>query len=521
MLVNNMEIKKISNLNSKEELISFEGDRLSIFNNDNMGILRKILIDSLNVERTKKLLIRYGWNCGYMDALKVKKQLIVNSDKDKILFGIIMQYMKGIGDIELETFKIDHVRKKCLLKTKIFNSFEAEQHLHYCGLCDSPVCWSLMGYAGGYVSALLENYVFFKEIKCLGKGDPYCQLVGKTPDEWGNSIETDIYNEKDILSEELNIPFEKTMYQNLDKSFILFQQKLADVILKGEGLIGITQIVSQFMKGAVFVFDKCFNLLAGNSNNCGNFKIQAYLKNFFINNKKYLASLDKKYIKFDFESGSKKYSSILLPITAGNDVLGFVVLVNKDITNNFFNKDLIILIQYTANVCGLELIKQRQITNLEEQFRGDFIDILLSRKYSSEKSIVTWGLRLGHNLEKPHRVLVMNIEKEELYSLKKDILRTATSYIKKIYSSALCAEVKGNILIFLPEETCNKKNIKCMISNIKEKLEKNFSKIKISFGVGNVAYKIDDYHKCFMQARKALEILETYGKKDRVLFYEE
>ena len=52
------------------------------------------------------------------------------------------------------------------------DSYVAEQHVHHYGKSDAPVCWSLVGYASGYVSACLGQEIYFRETECLAQGAP-------------------------------------------------------------------------------------------------------------------------------------------------------------------------------------------------------------------------------------------------------------------------------------------------------------------------------------------------------------
>jgi transcriptional regulator with PAS, ATPase and Fis domain len=65
-------------------------------------------------------------------------------------------------------------------------SYEAEQHLLHLGRADQPVCWSLTGFASGYMSYCNGKPIYCLETRCVGKGDAVCQIVGKAAEEWGD-----------------------------------------------------------------------------------------------------------------------------------------------------------------------------------------------------------------------------------------------------------------------------------------------------------------------------------------------
>src|SRR5436190_1081011 len=51
------------------------------------------------------------------------------------------------------------------------DSYEAEQHLLHLGQADEPVCWTLVGFASGYMSCVYGKEVIAIEDRCRGKGD--------------------------------------------------------------------------------------------------------------------------------------------------------------------------------------------------------------------------------------------------------------------------------------------------------------------------------------------------------------
>jgi transcriptional regulator with PAS, ATPase and Fis domain len=68
------------------------------------------------------------------------------------------------------------------------DSYEAEQHLLHVGPSDEPVCWTLTGFASGYLSRAHDQEVYCLEERCRGKGDACCRVVGRPLQEWGDAI---------------------------------------------------------------------------------------------------------------------------------------------------------------------------------------------------------------------------------------------------------------------------------------------------------------------------------------------
>lgn len=68
------------------------------------------------------------------------------------------------------------------------DSYEAEQHLLHLGRAEAPVCWTLTGFASGYLSRAHGRDIYCLEERCRGKGDAVCRLVGRPAEDWGETM---------------------------------------------------------------------------------------------------------------------------------------------------------------------------------------------------------------------------------------------------------------------------------------------------------------------------------------------
>jgi transcriptional regulator with PAS, ATPase and Fis domain len=57
------------------------------------------------------------------------------------------------------------------------------------GQADEPVCWSLCGFASGYLSYANGREIYCMEETCVGKGDAVCRVVGRDAQGWGERME--------------------------------------------------------------------------------------------------------------------------------------------------------------------------------------------------------------------------------------------------------------------------------------------------------------------------------------------
>ena len=170
-------------------IIRLHEQRVVILSAAAMGLLRKELIDTLGLETTRRLMLRFGYADGYHDAVSLRERSKWATPLEGLKAGAVLHRLEGI--VRAEITKVEHDATSGRFEEEVFwhDSYAAEQHVHHYGKTDVPVCWSLAGYASGYVSACLGQEIYFRERECLAQGAPKCSAVGKDAESWGDDLE--------------------------------------------------------------------------------------------------------------------------------------------------------------------------------------------------------------------------------------------------------------------------------------------------------------------------------------------
>lgn len=405
-----------------EELIKFLPDQGKIFLCGSratladayaFGKLRKDLIENLGIDRAKGFLIRYGWSCGYQMAMSLKEQFSWDSHLEWTYSGPIMHRLTGFVSTQPNNEDFDPETGIWLRNAVWRNSVEAEQHILHVGLHHEPVCWMLTGFASGYNSAYLGRTVIFKEIKCMGKGDEYCTNIGKTVEDWGDEILPELaYYQESKISVELAETYRRiTIQNNILERTVAVHERLTECILNGRGVDNISKNLSELMKCHVLVDDRHFA------------PISVYIDEklpgadlpedlFLISNSyklkrdKYFFRKQKRPFELNLEYANKLIYRLICPILVGSRLLGYVSLFRLHSAFSEMDK---IGLEHAATVIALELIKQKEIAQVENRIKGDFIDDLLSGDFDKVSSIVNRARALDYDITVPHRVLMISV----------------------------------------------------------------------------------------------------------------
>jgi len=187
-------------------VMRFAGERVLIFDAVALGLLRKQLFDSFGHRAARAILTRFGYSHGWRTAEALREVIPWTDEREWRIAGGRLHRLKGLVTFE----PVPAGRRDAREGPEPFadaiwkESYEAEQHLLLLGQADEPVCWTLTGFASGYLSRANGRQVYAVEEACRGKGDAVCRMLARSRDEWGEAIEKELpFYETDCLEEAL------------------------------------------------------------------------------------------------------------------------------------------------------------------------------------------------------------------------------------------------------------------------------------------------------------------------------
>ena len=170
-------------------VIRLHDQRVVILSAAAMGLLRKELIDTLGLETARRVAIRFGFADGYHDAVNLRERSTWTDPVEGVRAGAVLQTLEGIVRPEVRRIEYDAATGRFEEEVVWHDSYVAEQHVHHYGKTAAPVCWSLVGYASGFVSACIGKEIYFREMSCVGQGAKHCVAMGRDAESWGADLE--------------------------------------------------------------------------------------------------------------------------------------------------------------------------------------------------------------------------------------------------------------------------------------------------------------------------------------------
>jgi two-component system response regulator HydG len=186
MRATDLDLRELLSFDPGGGVIRFGGERVLLFDAVALGIVRKELIDNLGVTAARGILTRIGYAHGWRTAESLRTEFPWESEREWRIAGGRLHMLRGFVIVEPSALPasggpvpfVDSIWRE---------SYEAEQHL--IGKADEPVCWTLTGFASGYLSFANGRDIYCIEDRCHGKGDATCHLVGRFKEDWGAAID--------------------------------------------------------------------------------------------------------------------------------------------------------------------------------------------------------------------------------------------------------------------------------------------------------------------------------------------
>ena len=190
MKANDLDMRELLHFEPNGGVITFGRDRVVIFDTVALGIIRRELIATLGVSAARGILTRFGYAHGRRTAESLRDAFPWDDDGEWRRSGGRLHTIQGQVILEAldRGVAADHPTRP-FAEANWHDSYEAEQHLLHLGRADYPVCWSLIGYASGYLSYCNGREVYCVEDRCRAKGDAVCHFIGKFKERWGDAIE--------------------------------------------------------------------------------------------------------------------------------------------------------------------------------------------------------------------------------------------------------------------------------------------------------------------------------------------
>lgn len=509
--------------------------RILILNANAIGILRKDLIYTLGQEKAKGFLIRFGFNNGFRDVENLMNDFPRIDKEDRYHLARNFHTFIGMANVISAEKKSSDIEHTWMCEGSWYDSYEAEHHVKHFGPATEPVCWTLVGYASGIMSAFFGERVIIKEVSCAAMGDQHCRYVGMKLSDWGEEIRPELqYYHGTTLGQGMEWPKASVMEQNeaLRQSVAIHEQ-LTKMVLNGEDISTITSAVGKIMNGTVMVEDQSFQPVAYFSPTATTegrqqppFSTGDIISDWRLRHLAVKLTQENKPVILPSELTKRPITQFVFPVISKMEVIGYVSLIK---TEKKLTEHDQMSMEFIVTVFALKMAQDRTVAKTESRLLGDFVLELIEGDFKSETSIVERARCLGYSIKQPHRVLVAGLDKPAC-SLGKSIRAEGrTSDIKEqicgvintalnVYNRTGTATVSGNsIIIITALEDRTSSNTVELARNMQKVIARHLPSVTVSIGLGRVCYTPGDFCDSYREAKWALKVINSLNQKNMVI----
>ncbi|MFC2948074.1 XylR N-terminal domain-containing protein [Virgibacillus sediminis] len=503
--------------------IYFDRDRSILTSISAFGTLRKDLLENIGQKRVKGFLIRYGEELGRHDARKIKERKGVSLEK-LAEYGPVLHTMQGHVQSTPEKIEVtqpDGSEKGSVHMEGIWeNSYEAEEHVRQFGCSPTPVCYTLTGYASGYLSEIFDRTIIFKEVACQGTGDSHCRYVGKSLDLWDGEADDELpfYQESPIVKE-LEVTYEKLLEErnNFARTYTV-HKKLTNELLKRRDLHSIVQVVNEYMDIPILIEDTKKNVLAQQGFTkdqlevaCHDFR--CYMEHPMRNKKPINQT---KLLKLD------NHTRLITPIYLQDDIIGYCSFCGEEgaVSDSDSNAHRMI-IEQISSVSSLYLLNEKTEIEAAERVKGRFLEEILSGKYQPNE-ILRRSTYFQVDLHQPFKIMAIKcctskepLEEELLFY--EDLLETTLQYFQSNQLKILVSQYTNRITLLVPEQGEGEDDIDTLCADYFHFLTEEYPEATFSAGMSlpsdQIGQAVDSY-------REALTALRMATRKNKIIHFD-
>lgn len=475
--------QNLIDINPRSGMITFHSKRMALMSTEALGILRRDLVSTLGMERAKGFLMRYGWACGYNDGEAIAKMFAWDSKRELLLSGPALHTLEGIVTVEVDKLEFDE--EKIVFCGYWKDSYEAEEHIRHFGYGDIPVCWTLVGYASGYVRKVYGKDVLAKELMCRGKQDEHCYFMIKGVNDWDEEEREDLrYYHAESLVSELDRMY--TKIQSLNQSILRSEEvykKLTDLMLQGKTLPNLLNYLAGVINRSVVIEKDSLGEIVESS-----FRTPKHLSAYKEHKKSPVYSM----------------ATDVFPLMASKHKMGNLVVIGDAPLSD---QDRMI-IERSNNLFTIYLFHQRSIAQSIWKMKEDFFEDILDGHYD-ENFLKRRAHDLDIRIDALTRVFALKV------SPKKETENVLHYILHK--NPELNGFLKRDTIVIIYSGLSDTRQVKQFIENLKESLEEKFKCSRFYIGSGRGVTSLQDLGISYQDALRISEFLQLAYPADTAM----
>lgn len=293
----------------------------------------------------------------------------------------------------------------------------------------------------------------------------------------------------------------------------LYNKLLAE-LTSGGGLQGLTRQLSAHVAMPVIITDGVYRILACSS----------AVPGLVEGNLLFLSSIDPESGRCIISTEANSWKSLIFPISCQDNRLGYLFILEPGVDST---QELIPAGKQAALLAALEFAKLNCLQAVQRQYKEDFISDLLYSNLDSAETIISRGEIWGWNLNRPHSVIVFQLDGYEHFSpdrtLMEELFELVETAVVEIDNKPIIMQKRGEVIVILPLEGANlgehKSRVKALVDNVQRRVAKKIVSRLVRVGAGRVYSSPTEIFRSYQEAKVALELGQLMEMKAETPFF--
>lgn len=303
----------------------------------------------------------------------------------------------------------------------------------------------------------------------------------------------------------------------LTQRAIEIQRQLTRHVAENRDLNSLLQIIARATAKPVLVHDDAGVLMS-----------QVYPSMARRNGKGRLAINNLPYGKFQqwLETEAPTTEGVILASPLGQTtvlkvekrVAGYLTLVDPNTVVNDFDR---LVLTYGADVCAIEMAKNRAIASAVEQARGDWVQMWLSGTPTDDDMLTTRAAQAGFEVDSNYVVAVFKATTESGASLPLEslIALVRDDMTRRQLNGAIGQYVDVLVALYPVDPANQPGRFRSLIEEVREQLAMRTPSGLVSVGISRPAVGLVELRDAYREAKDALSIASELGDHEQATFY--
>lgn len=472
-----------------------------IITSQGFGLLRKALIENIGVKRSNSFLFHFGRDLGVSRAQELKR--LYSSVED--LITLASEAHRELGHIS----GIESLGKIILSSNgtlifedahgKWFDSFEAKLHIEHFGKTSQCACYTLSGFASGYLSTIYNQEIYVVETKCQCMGYTDCSFEINSKQFWiEKEPDNELFKQNPTIVEELTLTYDALLNQKSTlKKVLTYHSQLTDCVVKDDSLNHVLSTAYDLLNITIIIKNANNKIVAARGISEEEYgQINRYPKNKSILNK---------YNEVVYEKVGAIYE-MTIPINLDYKKFATCSFLYKE--GQAIDENDYLFLERLASVATLCYMKEKISFETTERLKISILDQLINQQNTSINEIASNLNYISNNIEGPYYVLKIKFNSNKnSYSLidSYDQLLQFSQSFKLFYIDALLTAIQSDIVVLI----YNGNPIDLLIRELEKVLsqvQKNYASIQYKIGISTQFSKLTDITHYIKQADQAVNL---------------